>query len=455
MRSITGILRGTAGFTLMEMVVSIVILSTVVLIVSNLFVSDVSLVSLSKAQTIGLALANQQMEYLRDLPYNSLATQLGTIYPPGTIPDNQNITSGNYTFRIHTVIKYVDDPYDGNATGTIVGKPTDLYPYDYKLAEITVYLSSTNHQVAVLTSNFAAKAAETASNTGILAVKVIDANGQPVTGANIVITDTNVTPNVNIATTTDDQGNVLIPALPPDSNHGYKITASLPGYSTNGTLADPPGAQTAVNPNVNVLVQQITNVTLSIDRTSTLNLHVVDTSGNPLSGVAITTTGAKLIYTNPSVFKYNTASTTDANGNISLSGMEWDSYSFKPPGSYHLVTASPYAPTALNPNTTQTVTLVLSNSGSYPTITSVSPDSGTTGTSGVAVTITGTNFSGPTTVKLNQVGQPSVTATGVTTTATSIGATFDLTTAPVGAWDLVVTTNGHTLSQTGGFNVTN
>ena len=57
--------------------------------VGSLFVSNLNTVVLGKARAVGLGLANYQMEYLRDLPYNSLATSHGTIYPPGNIPDSQ------------------------------------------------------------------------------------------------------------------------------------------------------------------------------------------------------------------------------------------------------------------------------------------------------------------------------------------------------------------------------
>ena len=302
--------QGEGGFTLVEVVFGAVLMALMVAAVGSLYVSNLNTVTLGKARAIGLALANEKMEALRDLPYDSVATQGGAIYPPGNVLDDETVVKGKYTFLVHTDINYVDDPYDGYiscpcGSGPAAGKPKDLYPYDYKKTQITVKLKSSGAVVATLSTDIAGKAAETSSNTGILSITVLDANGQPVPNANVTIVNTNPNPDVNISTTTDNNGLVMIPKLPPDSANRYQITASLPGYSTDGTIPDPAGSQTAVELNPNVLAQQITSVTLKIDRVSTLYLHVTDTSGNPINNLAVTTTSAKQIKLNPIVYKYS------------------------------------------------------------------------------------------------------------------------------------------------------
>jgi hypothetical protein len=391
---------------------------------------------------------------VRDLPYDSLATQFGAIYPPGNIPDSKTVVSANYRFIVKTKIVYVDDPYDGNAAGTIVGKPKDLYPYDYKRIEVTVLLANNNSQVAKLTSDVAAKAAETATNTGILSIKVINSNGQPVANATVHIVNTVPTPDVDITTTTDNTGSVVIPGLPPDSNKNYQITASLNGYSTDFTMADPVGAQTPVNPNANILVQQITSVTLSIDTVSTLNLHVVDTDGAALGNQSVTVTSAKKTLTNPDVFKYKQTFTTDGSGNIAIPNLEWGSYTLSVPAGTYIVTSSPYNPIQLSAGSSVSATLTLSTSSTYPTITSSTPTTDQTGTNPADNTVTGTNLSGAT-IKLSKSGQADITPTGtVTTTTTSILANFNLAGAATGAWDIVISKGGKTVTQPGIYNVT-
>jgi competence protein ComGC len=448
--------RSQGGFTLIETVLGLTVMVIMITAISQLFVDNLRVLTLAKARNIGVALANEQVEYLRDLPYDSIKTQLGAIYPPGLIPDTQVAVRGGYTFTMMTEVIYVDDPYDGNSSGTIAGKPKDLNPADYKRAEVSIYLKSSGQLVAQLTTDIAAKVAETASNTGVISVKVIDASGNPITNANVHIFNANPSPNVDIQTTTDNQGLVVIPNLPLDSTNAYQITASLAGYSTDQTIADPPGAQTAVELNLNVLLQQVTTVTMAIDRTSTLNVHVVNTSGTAMPSLPVTISGAKQIKLSPTVLKYSAVSSTDSSGNIALPGMEWDSYSYSLQAGYYLVSVQPYAPSILSPNTSQTVNLVVSTSSSAPTISAATPISGATGTTPVSIKLTGTNLNGSASVSLKHAGQPDITGTSVTSSSgnTVLNFNVDLTAATTGAWDIVVTTSGGGVTQTGGFSVT-
>ncbi len=448
--------RSQGGFTLIETILGLTVMVIMITAVSQLFVDNLRVLTLSKARNIGISLANEQMEYLRDLPYDSVKTQLGGIYPPGLIPDSQTMVRGGYTFTLATKIVYIDDPYDGNSSGTIVGKPVDINPADYKRVQVSVYLKSSGQLVAKLASDMAAKAAETASNTGVISVKVIDASGNPVTNANVHIYNATPNPDVDIQTTTDNQGLVVIPNLPLDSSNRYQITASLAGYSTDQTIPDPSGSQTAVELNVNVLLQQVTAVTMTIDRTSTLNVHVVNTSGAAIPSLPVTITGAKQIKLNPTVNKYSSTTSTDASGNIALPGLEWDSYTYTLPNGYYLVSTQPYAPTVLSPNTSQTVNLVVSNSSNFPTITTATPIKATTGTNPVSIVLTGTNLTSGSTVKLKKAGDPDITATGVVSSGsnTKLTLSVNLTGADTGSWDIVVTTGAGTVTQTGGFSVT-
>jgi hypothetical protein len=449
------------GFTLVELIFGAVIMAMMVASIGELYISNINTLVLGKSRAIGVALANEKMEALRDLPYDSVATKNGNIYPPGNILDDEVLARDNFTFKIHTEVFYVDDPYDGFsscpcATGPAAGKPQDLYSYDYKKAQVTVSLASSNKVVATLTTDIAGKAAETLSNTGILSITVLDANGLAVPNANVTIVNNIPSPAVNIVTTTDNNGLVLIPKLPPDSGNNYQVTASLPSYSTDGTIPDPPGAQTATQLNPNILVQQITSLTLKIDRLATLYEKVVDTTGAPLPSFNVTTTGAKQIKATPTVYKYSGVTATDASGNITLSGLEWDSYSFSVPSGYYLVSASPYAPVALAPNSAASVTLVVSTNSAYPTISSSQPIAVQTGTAALSLKVTGTNLASGSTLALKMTGQTDIPGTACVSASgnTTYTCTLNLTGAATGAWDIVVVRSGNTATQTGGVNVT-
>ena len=438
---------GEGGFTLVEVVVSVVLMAVMVGAIGNLFVSNLTTVALGKARAVGLGLANEQMEDLRNLPYASLATENGTIYPPGNLPDNQTIVRDNYTFKVYTQIIYIHNPYDSNVAG-----------YDYKQAEITVKLASTGVTVAFLSSYVGGSTIATPTNTGVLSISVINASGKPVAGASVTITNANQSPAVNISTTTNNDGIVVIPDLPDDSGNHYQVTATLAGDSTDGTIPKPAGSQKAVELNPNILADQVTSVTLAIDVLSTLDIQANDTNGNGISGLSITTTGSKEIKTNPIVYKYSVANATGSTGGIVLGGMEWDSYSFAVPASYYIVDSSPYQPSALSPNSTSTETLVVSQNASWPGITTVSPLSQPTGTASFSLAITGRNLPSSSTVELKQTGQTSISATGCTSSGSNPSMTLtcslNLTGAATGNWDIDVTNATGSITQPGGLDVT-
>ncbi|TAK89206.1 prepilin-type N-terminal cleavage/methylation domain-containing protein [Patescibacteria group bacterium] len=453
MRSRWAFIQRSDGFTLLESLVGVAIVAIMATAVVSVFATNIVTMNLSQSRSTGLALANEKMEYLRDLPYDSLATQHGAIYPAGNILDTETVTRNNASYRVETSIRYVDDPFDGNLDGTINGKPQDLYPYDYKQAEIKVYTAKTNVKVATLTTNVAAKAAETSSSTGILRTKVQDANGQPVADATVHITNPSVSPAVDITTTTDSGGLVVIPKLPPDSSNRYNIVVTKSGYSTEQTYADPAGSQTATLVNPNILVQQIADVSFSIDRLATLSIQAVDTAGAPVPNLSITVTGNKTIYANPTVYKYSQAHLTDASGLASVGGLEWDSYSFAVPNGYYIVATIPYQSVVVPPQDTTSIKLVVTTDAAWPRITAISPVSDTTGST-VAVTISGANLASGSSVVLKRSGSTDINATNVVGSGASLTADLNLSGAATGDWDVVITKpDGKQVTQTGGFNV--
>jgi len=81
--------RKDGGFTLVELVFGAVIMALMVGSIGQLYISNLNTVVLGKARAIGVALVNEKMETLRDLPYDSVATQHGVIYPPGNVLDDE------------------------------------------------------------------------------------------------------------------------------------------------------------------------------------------------------------------------------------------------------------------------------------------------------------------------------------------------------------------------------
>jgi len=450
------------GFTLIEVLVA----TAVIAIVGSAILSTVSAflrVSLIAQHTVRAQnLANEKMEVLKNMPYDDLATQHGPILPQGNIPDSEIVTSGGHDYIVRTYISFVDDTFDGNALGSIPGKPIDFYPFDYKKATIAVSDKNNERVLAKLSTNISADAAETSDDTGILFLKVINSVGSPVANANVHLTNPNPSPPVDITTITDTEGNLQIPLLPEDTSNGYHLEVSLPGYSTDQTYPDNIPNYNPVNPDFNILAQQVTNVTLAIDLVSTMQISVVSEDGAPVTSLDVTVAGEKLIYVDPDpldpgppIPRFNQTYTSDSSGNITIEDLGWDGYSSSVPGGYYIISIAPYQPVNVPADSTVNVTLKVTTDASWPRIEVVTPISGIN--SGiVSVEVIGANLPVGSTMKLAKSGESTITATGVISSDgdTRLNGNFDLDGVATGTWNLVVTgSGGKSTTQTGGFTI--
>lgn len=448
------------GFTLIEaLVASAVIAILGVALISTIYsILKVTIVSQDTVRAQNLA--NEKMETLRNMPYASLATQHGAIYPPGGIPDSETDTVGGHKYVVHTYISFVDDPFDGNALGTIPGKPTDIYPFDYKKATIEVKDSNDNKSLAKISTDVSANAAETSDNSGILFLNVVNSHGGAIANANVHLTNSTKSPPVDITTITDTAGNLQIPLLPQDTSNGYHLVVTLPGYSTDQTYPKLSGYNIDHNPDFNILNQQVANETLAIDLLSTLTINVVNEIGTPVPNLNITTTSNTVTYVDPKGVKspiprYSNTSQTSSGGSITLSNLTWDSYSFTAPTGYYVISTTPYQKVSLPAGGNVVVTLKVSTNSSWPQISQVIPISGPNNTN-VSVEIIGKNLPSGSSMQLQRSGQPTISATGVVSAAsnTQLTGTFNLRNVATGSWDLVVTAGGKATIQSGGFEVT-
>ena len=101
------------GFTLIEVILDAFVITIIFGAVIGSFLVMLNATNSGKIRTMAGTLANEQLEYLRNIPYDSLSTQNGTILPQGAIPDSQTVTRGGVIFTLNTTIIYVDDPFDG------------------------------------------------------------------------------------------------------------------------------------------------------------------------------------------------------------------------------------------------------------------------------------------------------------------------------------------------------
>lgn len=442
------------AFTLVEIVVDIAIIALVASAVLTAYSANFRTMELAKAKIAAVALANEKMEEIRNMPYDSLATEHGPIYPGGSLLDDQEIQRKGVRFNIHLVISYEDDPFDGNAEGTISGKPKDLYPYDYKRIDITVSKIGRSGYLSRITSNMAAKAAETPSNSGIIKICVIDSASLPVPEAIITVTNPEVSPAVNITATVGSDGCIMIPNLPPTTQNKYHLTATIDGYSMD--LTSPRTAQNpnALQPDVDVSVQEVTPQTFVIDRLSTFKLDFVDEAGAPIPNLSFHLQGAKRLYFNPETFKYSSDLTTDTNGHLELPNMEFDNYSISIPGRY-ILSSAPFMPIDLKANTTLSAKIISSSNSALPRISACDPVTGKIGET-VSPIINGENFQNGATVKFVS-GATEINGTGVTVShGKIIEVDFNLAGVTAGLYDIVITNpDGNSVRQEKGFEIKN
>jgi prepilin-type N-terminal cleavage/methylation domain-containing protein len=340
------------GFTLVEAILAIAILSLVAGATYEAFVAALRVVERSNITLIANALANEQIEIVRNIPYANVGV-VGSV-PLGPIPHVQTFVRDNKTFEVTTTIRNIDDPFDG----TIGGSPNDTSPADYKLVALDLACTSCASAPTFRYQTWVAPTAlEGASTNGALFVRVFDASGQPVVGADVHIENNQATPHLTIDDTTNNQGMYQLVDTVPGAQ-AYEITVSKDGYSSERTYAG--GPWIAVNPHANVVTGVVTQISFAIAPLSTLDVRSSDTMCASIGNVDFTLHGSKLIGTTPDVLKYSTALTTDAAGRKTLNAMEWDTYTLTltDPG-YDLVGTIPPLPLVLDPDTTQDLRLIV------------------------------------------------------------------------------------------------
>lgn len=345
--------RKNFGFTLAEVVVGGALFALIAVAVYQGYATLIKLVAASRTKITATDLANEQLELIRNMPYANVGEVSGI--PNGVIVSNQTFVRDGNSFTVNTTVRNVDDPFDG----TIGGTPNDTSPADYKLIELNIDCSNCrNFQTMTVDTRVAPKNLETASTNGALFVKVFDGNGQPVTNAQVHIVNSQITPNIIIDDVTPTSGILQIVDVPPGVN-AYQITVTKAGYTTDQTTATSTGNPNPTKPNATVAVQQVTQVSLTIDKVSTFNISTVTDTCAPVANVPFSIAGAKLIGSSPDVYKYTQNFTTNGSGNKTLSNMEWDTYTIAlTGGALYLAGVNPLMPVTLLPNASQDVQFV-------------------------------------------------------------------------------------------------
>lgn len=251
-------------------------------------------VSNNKARAGAIALANERLEFVRSLPYNSIGTVDGI--PSGNIAQTEPILLNDVNYTRRTFISYEDDPADGTGSADSNGIQTD-----YKAAKATVsWTVRDGVHTITLVSRLSPPGVETSVPGGTLSFNVVDAVLSPVSNAQIRIVNPGITPAVDMTTYTDAAGTAVVLGVP--AGAGYRITATKSGYSTAQTYSSTATNTNPIPAHLGVALNQTTAATFAIDVLSTKTIETyapvsTGTTTEPFSSENGITTSSQITVT--------------------------------------------------------------------------------------------------------------------------------------------------------------
>jgi len=278
--------RREAGITLIETVVAIAIFGIVSTSIIGVITSATAADGRSRQKTIALELAQQQIEYVRQLAYPDICVAGGnpscpTTTPPappilGIAPIQEKWVMG-LRYKLVTSIKWVNDPVAGGFS---------TYA-NYKQVRVTVSRARDDLQLSSVTTYVSSATRDPLGgiNNAIINVKAVDF-GIPdhplIGGVTIGLADT--TTGFSASDTTDSAtgstsfGTVTFPAVKATSGSSeyYNLTASFPPeYVTlKDDLPTTPGAQT----HLQIAPSATETRTINLYKPCSIYVHVIDQS---------------------------------------------------------------------------------------------------------------------------------------------------------------------------------
>jgi prepilin-type N-terminal cleavage/methylation domain-containing protein len=375
-----------SGFTLIETLVGAAVFLMISTAAYQAYVSLFKLISQNQYKINALNLANEQFEIARNMPYADIGIQGGI--PNGKLAHLQTVTRGNIPFLVTTTVRNVDQAFDG----ILGGSPNDLSPADNKLVEIEVSCPTCEYNSPiVLSTNVAPKGLETASTNGALFIKVFNSNGVPVENAGVHVVNNQVSPPIVIDDITDSNGMLQIVDAPP-GNEAYEITVTKTGYSTDRTYTT--GDTTNPNPtkpHATVLLQALTQTSFSIDELSSLSFRSVTPQCLAVGNIDFSLIGSKTI--GAGIPKYSANLSTNGSGTYTDSSVEWDFYSvLNRDTEYDIIGLNPLNPISVNPNTTQQVSMIVTEKNGRSLLVTVKDNATKLPITGAQVKITKDTF---------------------------------------------------------------
>ena len=354
------------GISLVETLVGLAVFVVIAVSVYQSYATLLRVFTAARVQVLAGELANEQLEIIRNISYNQVGTDTGI--PHGVVASTTVQMKGNLTFFSTTTIRNIDDPFDGVVClGPIeMCANIDFSPADYKLVEILIACSNCGNDTRIFrfTGRVSPKNLETMTSNGALFIQAINANGEPVQGANVQVTNSTVNPPVNIMDTTDADGFLRIIDVPP-AEQSYHVTVSKPDYSTDQTYATSTANPNPIAPPLTVVAQAVTQASFVIDRTSLMLFSSVTETCGPVSPtfIYLSLVSSKLIGRDPDVLKHPAVPfAIPSRGSVFIDDLEWDTYTISlapQQGGYDLAGTIPLSPFVLAPSVVQNAKLIM------------------------------------------------------------------------------------------------
>ena len=309
--------KNQKGTTVIEILISVGIISFVIVSIYSSLTGIMKAASDAKQRIGAVALANEKMELIRNLDYDDIGVIGGIV--SGPIVAEETVNRNGYDYYVDVDIRYVDDPFDGVY-------PDDSVSTDYKQAQIQVdWRNGGDNKTVTFFSNFVPNGIETNEGGGILAINTVNSSGVLVPDVTIKIESLDNNPFVSYETSTDAQGNLILPGVPPQN---YRFYASKSGYENLQTYPNPPdSAFIPIEKDLYVSEGALNPFTFVIEPTSNLKLvanNVADDSF--IEGMSFEVSGGRKIGTSPDTFNFSETESTDSSGEINFSSLSPGSY---------------------------------------------------------------------------------------------------------------------------------
>ncbi len=349
------------GFTIIEVVIATFVLGVVVVGVFEFITLTIKSSHDGERRIVATALANEKMEMIRNLPYDSVGTVGGI--PNGPIPQTEEVTRNEASYTVTTDIRYYDDPFDGVAGGD----PADLLGTDYKIARVEVDWASNfpPSRSVLLITHIAPAGIEGGDSLGTLIFHALNAAGEGVAGAAVHLVNSTISPAVDLTTQTNESGDVVLPGLAVSSGT-YELSVSKDGYTSAQTYdATADFIPDVDHSHLTAIAGAVTNKTFSIDLASSLVIRTVDDTGASLGNIPYALAGTKTIGSDgvgEPVYVLKAEDTTDGSGTFSYEDVVWDTYSFSIDGNatgYDIQETDAVLPLVVSPGNDITLTATL------------------------------------------------------------------------------------------------